>query len=184
MTQANNLEVFLIADPSSLLTTLSENTYIGSYVPHNLVLMSDIHRLKYAMYLNNDAYQALKKMIDAMPEDIANDFYVKEAYTSFNDFQYSNASLAGKDERQLGRTVSIASKSIAYQEFETSALSQWLEANAHEYGFILRYPKRMASSTNRAYDAHYYRYVGNKIANKIYKENSCIEEYNQKEAAE
>ena len=184
MTQANNLELFLIADPSSLLTTLSENTYIGSYIPHNLVLMSDIHRLKYAMYLNNDAYQALKKMIDAMPEDIANDFYVKEAYTSFNDFQYSSASLAGKDERQLGRTVSIASKSIAYQEFETSALSQWLEANAHEYGFILRYPKRMASSTNRAYDAHYYRYVGKKIANKIYKENSCIEEYNQKEAAE
>ncbi|WP_443626881.1 D-alanyl-D-alanine carboxypeptidase family protein, partial [Catenibacterium sp.] len=80
--------------------------------------------------------------------------------------------------------VSIASKSIAYQEFETSALSQWLEAHSYEYGFILRYPKRMASSTNHAYDAHYYRFVGKKNANKIYKENSCIEEYNQKEVAE
>ncbi len=42
----------------------------------------------------------------------------------------------------------------------------------------------MASSTNHVYDAHYYRYVGKKNANKIYKENSCIEEYNQKETAE
>lgn len=184
MTQANNPDMFLIPDPSALLTTLSDQTYIGAYVPHNLVLMSDIHRLKYAMYLNNDAYDALKKMIDAMPDEIANDFYVKEAYTSFTDLQYSNPNLAGKDERQLGHTVSIASKSIAYQEFETSTLSQWLGAHSYEYGFILRYPKRMASSTNHVYDAHYYRYVGKKNANKIYKENSCIEEYNQKEAAE
>lgn len=184
MTQANNQDMLLIPDPSALLTTLSDQTYIGAYVPHNLVLMSDIHRLKYAMYLNNDAYEALKKMIDAMPDEIANDFYVKEAYTSFTDLQYSNPNLAGKDERQLGHTVSIASKSIAYQEFETSALSQWLEAHSYEYGFILRYPKRMASSTNHVYDAHYYRYVGKKNANKIYKENSCIEEYNQKGAAE
>lgn len=182
MTQANNHEIFLIADPSSLLTTLNDTSYIGAYVPHNLVLMSDIHRLKYAMYLENDAYEALKKMIEAMPDDIAEDFYVKEAYESFNDFQYSNPALAGKDERQLGRTVSIASKSITYQTFETSALSQWLEAHSYEYGFILRYPKRMASSTNHVYDSHYYRYIGKKTANKIYKENSCIEEYIQKEA--
>lgn len=182
MTQANNHEIFLIADPSSLLTTLNDTSYIGAYVPHNLVLMSDIHRLKYAMYLENDAYEALKKMIEAMPDDIAEDFYVKEAYESFNDFQYSNPALAGKDERQLGRTVSIASKFIAYQTFETSALSQWLEAHSYEYGFILRYPKRMASSTNHVYDSHYYRYIGKKTANKIYKENSCIEEYIQKEA--
>ena len=182
MTQANNHEIFLIADPSSLLTTLNDTSDIGAYVPHNLVLMSDIHRLKYAMYLESDAYEALKKMVEAMPDDIAEDFYVKEAYESFNDFQYSNPALAGKDERQLGRTVSIASKSIAYQTFETSALSQWLEAHSYEYGFILRYPKRMASSTNHVYDSHYYRYVGKKTANKIYKENSCIEEYIQKEA--
>ena len=182
MTQANNHEIFLIADPSSLMTTLNDTSYIGAYVPHNLVLMSDIHRLKYAMYLENDAYEALKKMVEAMPDDIAEDFYVKEAYESFNDFQYSNPALAGKDERQLGRTVYIASKSIAYQTFETSALSQWLEAHSYEYGFILRYPKRMASSTNHVYDSHYYRYAGKKTANKIYKENSCIEEYIQKEA--
>ena len=48
--------------------------------------------------------------------------------------------------------------------FETSALSQWLEAHSYEYGFTLRYPKRMASSTNHVYDAHYYRYVGKKNA--------------------
>ena len=99
MTQANNHEIFLIADPSSKLTTLNDTSYIGAYVPHNLVLMSDIHRLKYAMYLESDAYEALKKMVEAMPDDIAEDFYVKEAYESFNDFQYSNPALAGKDER-------------------------------------------------------------------------------------
>lgn len=96
MTQANNHEIFLIADPSSKLTTLNDTSYIGAYVPHNLVLMSDIHRLKYAMYLESDAYEALKKMVEAMPDDIAEDFYVKEAYESFNDFQYSNPALPAK----------------------------------------------------------------------------------------
>lgn len=37
MTQANNHEIFLIADPSSKLTTLNDTSYIGAYVPHNLV---------------------------------------------------------------------------------------------------------------------------------------------------
>ena len=46
MTQQIILIMFLIPDPSALLTTLSDQTYIGAYVPHNLVLMSDIHRLK------------------------------------------------------------------------------------------------------------------------------------------
>lgn len=45
MTQANNPDMFLIPDPSALLTTLSDQTYIGAYVPHNLVLMSDIHHV-------------------------------------------------------------------------------------------------------------------------------------------
>ena len=183
MTKANDPNTYLIQNPSSLLTVISDNTYIGSYVPKNLVLISDIHRLKYAMYLEENAYQALKKMTNAMPKEILNDFYVREAYESFDDFQYSNPLLAGKDEKQLGNTVSIGSKSIAYQSFETSDLSKWLEENAHEYGFVLRYPKRMASSTNHSYDSHFYRYVGKKIAKKIYKDNSCIEEYKQKEAS-
>lgn len=183
MTKANDPNTFLIQDPSSLLTVLSDTSYIGSYVPKKLVLISDIHRLKYAMYLEEDAYQALKKMVKAMPEDLFDDFYVREAYMSFDDFQYSNPLLAGKDERQLGHTVYIGSQSIAYQSFETSSLSQWLEEHAYEYGFVLRYPKRMASSTNHMYDAHCYRYVGKKIAKRIYKDNSCIEEYKQKETA-
>lgn len=183
MTKANDKNVFLVQNPSSRTTVLSDNSYIGSYVPHNLVLMSDIHRLKYAMYLDDEAYQALKKMVQDMPQNLSEDFYVREAYQSFDDFQYTNPELAGRDERQLGRSISVGSQTIAYPSFETSDLSKWLEDHAYEYGFVLRYPKRKASLTNHSYDAHRYRYVGKKIAKSIHKENACIEEYQIKEAS-
>ena len=68
-----------------------------------------------------------------------------------------------------------------YSEFQTGLMielsyNEWLEKNAHEYGFILRYPESKKNITG-IYNKNYYRYVGNDISKFIYKHNITYEEY-------
>ena len=48
---------------------------------------------------------------------------------------------------------------------------------AHEYGFILRYPKGKENITGYAYEPWHLRYVGKKIAKEIYESDITLEEY-------
>ena len=56
MTQAENTGMTLIRKPNALSMYLNASRYIGSYVPDDLVLIQDIKRYRYAMYLRSDAY--------------------------------------------------------------------------------------------------------------------------------
>ena len=54
---------------------------------------------------------------------------------------------------------------------------RWLAEHAHEYGFILRYPKEKEHITGVIYEPWHYRYVGKKHAALIYESGLCLEEY-------
>lgn len=54
------------------------------------------------------------------------------------------------------------------QEFENTASAVWLRDNAHNYGFIMRYPKDKAEITGYAYEPWHFRYVGVETATAIY----------------
>ena len=54
---------------------------------------------------------------------------------------------------------------------------KWLLEHAHEYGFILRYPKDKEHITGVIYEPWHYRYVGKQAAEEIYEQNVCLEEY-------
>ena len=55
-----------------------------------------------------------------------------------------------------------------YTKFETTKEFNWMQENAHKYGFILRYPKGKEEITGYTYESWHYRYVGKKIAEKIH----------------
>ena len=46
--------------------------------------------------------------------------------------------------------------------------AKWLHANAHRFGFILRYPEGKESITGYMPEAWHIRYVGKSIAKEIY----------------
>lgn len=52
-------------------------------------------------------------------------------------------------------------------DFENTEEYLWLSAHAHEYGFILRYPKGWEKVTGYAYEPWHYRFVGVYYAEKI-----------------
>ena len=55
--------------------------------------------------------------------------------------------------------------------------SDWMTANAHKYGFILRYPADKTDITKIGYEDWHYRYVGRPHAYYMMKNNLCLEEY-------
>lgn len=87
----------------------------------------------------------------------------------------------GKSEHQTGEAVDILSQSEENKglttEFGGSEAGQWIENNAHKYGFILRYPNGKTSITQNRYEPWHLRYVGEEKAENIYESNMTLEEY-------
>ena len=59
---------------------------------------------------------------------------------------------------------------------ETEAF-EWLQENAHKYGFILRFPENKTDITGYSYESWHYRYVGVQHATKIHERGMTLEEY-------
>lgn len=62
-------------------------------------------------------------------------------------------------------------------DFENTEEYIWLSANAHKYGFILRYPKNKDNITGYTYEPWHYRFVGVYYANEIRESGLPFEYY-------
>lgn len=80
----------------------------------------------------------------------------------------------GTSEHNAGLAVDILSLE---QSFENTKEFRWLNQHAHEYGFILRYPKDKQDVTKIIYEPWHYRYVGVETAKAIKASGQCYEEY-------
>ncbi|MCM3758822.1 M15 family metallopeptidase [Sporosarcina aquimarina] len=87
----------------------------------------------------------------------------------------------GYSEHQTGLAFDIGEvnheKHWASSSFGTTEAGKWLLANAHRYGFILRYPNHKEDITGYMHEAWHYRYVGKPISEQIFKKNITLEEY-------
>lgn len=85
----------------------------------------------------------------------------------------------GTSEHQIGLAVDIVS--LSYQLLDEAqadtAEQAWLMEHAHEYGFVLRYPKEKSSITGICYEPWHYRYVGKNAAKVMCEQGICLEEY-------
>lgn len=91
--------------------------------------------------------------------------------------------LPGTSEHQTGLAIDLTSLELAKEKdplieaFEETNQGKWLDLNAHQYGFILRYPKDKTTITHITYEPWHYRYVGTNHARKIKELGMCLEEY-------
>ncbi len=165
--------VSLVFDPYDPVTLVDRNHYIGQYEAVGLILTQDIPRVRYAMYLQSDAYKALSNMYQALNQEHGG-FLLMGAYQAPQTLATQDI---GYIEGQLGFTITVNKAQTPYNEFVNTEMSEWLQENAHVYGYILRYPNKKASITNKAYDPHTYRYVGVEVATEIYEAQMTLEEY-------
>ncbi len=82
---------------------------------------------------------------------------------------------AGRSEFQTGLMVSFRSKEKG--KFKNSKASAWLDKNAKDYGFVLRYPDDKEDVTSMNANFKSYRYVGEENAEVMQSLNMCLNEY-------
>ncbi len=86
----------------------------------------------------------------------------------------------GYSEHQLGTTVDFTTEAThgALVGFEKTPAYVWLTRNAHKYGFVLSYPK---GNAYYQYEPWHWRYVGEKLATRLYQDEDYFYELEQRE---
>jgi len=85
----------------------------------------------------------------------------------------------GCSEHNSGLAMDITRPGVwdTREDFDTTKEFAWLQAHAHEYGFIFRYPKDKRNITNVMYEPWHWRYVGIGPATAMKASGQCLEEY-------
>ena len=85
----------------------------------------------------------------------------------------------GTSEHQSGLCMDLISAvdCVLDESFADLAAYDWLQENAHCFGFILRYPKGMDSVTGYSYEPWHYRFVGVPAATAIHDRGLTLEQY-------
>ena len=165
--------------------------YLGKdYVPNNLETISTRFALS-NMKMVNVAKTAFEEMANTAKKENLN-IVAMSTYRSY-DYQVNlynkyvkadgqakadtYSGRPGHSEHQTGLAVDVYNQKENYTNFERTKEFEWMNKHAHEYGFILRFPKDKERETGYEYESWHYRYVGVDAATYIKEHNISFEEY-------
>lgn len=192
----DKLEKLTTYDPE-LLKKYSKVYFLSeNYSPPDLEDIDPQYRIKPDKDLKflKEAYPFLEKLLEDANEDGV-DLRVISSYRSFEEQMKlkSNYTVTygagtanqfsadqGYSEHQLGTTVDFGTPEVpgAYLSFENTDAFAWLMDHAHEYGFVLSYPKGNAYYT---YEPWHWRFVGEDLASDIHDDGIYFYEMDQRD---
>lgn len=183
------------SDPDNPLLAIVSDTKTLSedYVPLNLVTFVNTDGTE--IEISNEVLESLRNLVDDAADE-GYEFVVSSGYRSYEEQQerYEEAIegvsqiigsedvAGGTSEHQTGLAVDIVTPETDYtirQDFALTDESKWLEDNAAEYGFIIRYPQGKEDITHNIYEPWHLRYVGKTHATIITDNHLVLEEYVQ-----
>jgi zinc D-Ala-D-Ala carboxypeptidase len=105
-----------------------------------------------------------------------------QSYVSKDGYEEAKtySALPGTSEHETGLAIDVTGgdgQCPAEDCFGGTKEAIWLDANAADYGFIIRYPKGKKAITGYQYEPWHLRYVGKSIAIKIMNKGITMEEY-------
>lgn len=187
---ANNKQVQEVG--SNLILVNKENPLASNYKPNNLVKpnipFSDSANDE-ERYMKSESSKAIEELFNSAEKEGIK-FLGMSAYRSYDSqkgIYYSRiiavgkketdryVAKPGKSEHQTGLAIDLTNEDRWFVKSTKEA--QWLAENAHDYGFILRYPENKENITGVAYEPWHVRYVGEEAAKKIYEEQITFEEF-------
>ena len=122
--------------------------------------------------------QECKKQTDA--QLMVNSAYrsYKQQIGTYKRNEKGYAARAGSSEHQTGLAIDVTSLQHPMRwPFDTSKEGVWMREHCHEYGFILRYPKKQANIIGYKYEPWHLRYVGMETAKRVHDEDITFDEY-------
>lgn len=165
--------------------TVGEPTYI-----QGILVVNKTYSLPstYAKGFDPETQTAFNEMQKAAAAEGRN-IYISSGYRSY-DYQkriYNNNVAAygkektdtfsarpGHSEHQTGLALDLNSID---DSFANTPESDWVKEHAHEYGFIIRYPKGKESVTGYKYEPWHLRYLGKEKAKAVHDSGLTLEEY-------
>jgi len=181
---------YSIDDADSIWVVVNKQRQISPlrYTPTNLVF-PDFPRPKtqnpFGLQLRQEAAVATVAMAKAMKDEGAGTLILNSGFRTYKNQQglYNRTRGArglvvaeklsarpGHSEHQLGLAADFSARGqgcVILTCFGNTEAGRWLEDNAHEYGFILRYPKGLRAITGFQYEPWHFRYVGVELAKEM-----------------
>jgi len=90
------------------------------------------------------------------------------------DYTASMIAIPGTSEHNAGVAIDF---NWIDERFDQTETFRWLRDNAHNFGFILRYPRNTTHITGIIYEPWHFRFVGLYHAAKIHESGLTLEEY-------
>jgi D-alanyl-D-alanine carboxypeptidase len=181
---------YSIDDADSIWVVVNKQRKISPlrYKPENLVF-PDFQRPRtqnpFGLQLRQEAAVATVAMANAMKDEGAGTLILNSGFRTYKNQQglYNRtretrglavadklSARPGHSEHQLGLAADFSARGqgcVILTCFGNTEAGRWLEENAHEYGFILRYPKGYRATTGFQYEPWHFRYVRVELATEM-----------------
>ncbi|MFC4769448.1 M15 family metallopeptidase [Effusibacillus consociatus] len=196
-----NDAVQVVAKPEVITVLVNKmNRLPSNYIPSDLVepnIPFIFTEKDEKRFMRNEAAQALDKLFAAAEKDgisLAGVSAYRSYETQKSLFNHyvkvqgeekarKNSAKPGHSEHQTGLAIDISDsrgKCAAEDCFADTPEAKWLIKHAHEYGFIIRYPKGKEAVTGYNFEPWHIRYVGTNISMEVAKKGLTLEEYIEK----
>lgn len=195
---SNPKKSVVVDNPTDTLVLVNKSHALpNDYVPDDLIapnvrfpFTQDIPK----RYMREEAAHALEDLFKAS-DKAGLELFAQSGYRSFNRQESLFAAYVerdgeeaankysarpGESEHQTGLTMDVTSPDINFNlntNFAETDEGKWVKSHAHEYGFIIRYPKDKVDITKYQYEPWHLRYVGKEVATVIYKRGITLEKY-------
>lgn len=160
-----------------------------NFEPDDLVSIDSEYAVDDTQLGSRIAVNAFIKMYKAAKKE-GYDLVINSSYRSYEEqeeicdtyrelygenYVLNYVAMPGFSEHQTGLSFDVGSKDS--NVFAESEEYEWIQENAHKYGFIQRFPSKYQAITGFRAEPWHYRYVGKKIATYIYEHDISFEEY-------
>ncbi len=188
------LEKLQKTDPE-LIAKYSKIYFLNeNYIPDTLAFLDPqyVFKPERGLRIQSDTRQYLERLLaDAARDGV--DLQIISAYRSFGEqaelkqaYSVTYGTGANKfsadqgySEHQLGTTVDFTTKALGagFASFEGTPAYAWLSAHAHEYGFVLSYPK---NNSYYVFEPWHWRFVSRSLAGKLHEEGKHFYDLDQR----
>ncbi len=160
----------------------------------NWVYMDAKYAVDKGYRVQKDAAEAFMLLADTAEEELGKRVYITSSFRPYSSQKnlYDNyvakhglekanrfSAQPGASEHQTGLAIDVVGENRDMWNFGQTEEAKWLHANAHRFGFILRYPEGKEHITGYMPEAWHIRYVGKDLAHDIYERGITLEEYYQ-----
>ncbi|MGG5340072.1 M15 family metallopeptidase [Enterococcus mundtii] len=198
-TTENEEDVTLLSDVVSYLVLVNKEKGLPStYMPDDLVVPQVLnvdYQVSEAIMMRREAAQMLEKLFQTATNEAGYTLLAVSGFRSYeaqaklyNEYVQTYGQIEadrfsaqpGHSEHQTGLAMDVTSESVTKQldqTFGETPEGQWLEKNAHRFGYIIRYPEGREQDTGYMYEPWHVRYVGVEPATEITEKGLILEEY-------